>query len=200
FDRDTGLESIDQHCRSSQVDEGRWGYRLGMGGGDAMTCAGLMGLAIAAARPSLAERQTARARGAALAVDPAFVAGLKAVGQDARRAGTHSDIYYLWSLERVCVALGLRTLDGFDWYSHGAGILLERQEDDGGWPHDRWGRLPSTCLALLFLRKANLAFEIDRVLRLGGEHQGRRIVPASASSDPVPANSEESTATEPAPN
>ena len=82
--------------------------------------------------------------------------------------GNQSDIYYLWSLERVCVALGLRSLDGFDWYAHGAQILVDRQESDGGWPHDRWGRLPSTALALLFLRKANLAFEIDRVLRLPG--------------------------------
>jgi len=180
FDPDTGLESIDQHFRSSQLDDGRWGYRLGMGGADAMTCAGLMGLAIAAARPSLAERQTARARGAALAADTAFISALKAVGEDARRSGLHSDIYYLWSLERVCVALGLRTLDGFDWYAHGAQILLQSQSDDGGWPHQRWGRLPSTCLALLFLRKANLAFEIDRVLRLGNTADGRRVVPASA--------------------
>ena len=66
------------------------------------------------------------------------------------------------------MALGLRSLDGFDWYARGAQILVDRQEHDGGWPHDRWGRLPSTCLALLFLRKANLAFEIDRVLRLPG--------------------------------
>jgi VWFA-related protein len=138
-----------------------------------------MGLAIAAARPSLAERQTARARGAALAADPAFIAALRAVGRDARRANLQSDIYYLWSLERVCVALGLRALDGFDWYAHGARILLERQDDDGGWPHDRWGRLPGTCLALLFLRKANLAFELDRVLRLGDQGGQSRLVRAS---------------------
>ncbi|MGO9464039.1 MAG: vWA domain-containing protein [Isosphaeraceae bacterium] len=197
FDPDAGLESIDRHFRSSQLDDGRWGYRLGMGGADAMTCAGLMGLAIAAARPSLAERQTARARGAALAADPAFIAALKAVGQDARQASLQSDIYYLWSLERVCVALGLRTLDGFDWYAHGAQILTQRQENDGGWPHDRWGRLPSTCLALLFLRKANLAFEIDRVLRLGNPQDGRRVVPASARSGETAAL-DESTATDPA--
>src|SRR5262249_14800862 len=36
------------------------------------------------------------------------------------------------------------------------------------WPHGRWGVYPSTCLSLLFLRKANLAFELDRVLRLPG--------------------------------
>jgi VWFA-related protein len=166
FDSDATLESIDGHFRSSQIDDGRWGYRVGMPGSEAMSCAGLMGLAIAAARPSLAERQTARARGMALAADPKFQAALRAVGQDARQAGLSSDIYYLWSLERVCVALGLRSLDGFDWYGHGASILLERQDDDGGWPRDHWGRLPSTALALLFLRKANLAFEIDRVLRL----------------------------------
>ncbi len=166
FDSDAALESIDGHFRSSQIHDGRWGYRPQMPGSEAMSCAGLMGLAIAAARPSLAERQTARARGTALAADPKFQAALRAVGEDARQAGPSSDIYYLWSLERVCVALGLRALDGFDWYGHGASILLDRQQDDGGWPHDRWGRLPSTCLALLFLRKANLAFEIDRVLRL----------------------------------
>ncbi len=153
-----------------------------------------MGLAIGAARPSLAERQTARARGTALAADPAFVSGLKAVGEDARRASVHSDIYYLWSLERVCVALGLRNLDGFDWYAHGAQILLERQDDDGGWPHDHWGRLPSTCLALLFLRKANLAFEIDRVLRLSGPQDGRRVVPATSSRAEMPAVDESTTA------
>ena len=81
FDSDANLESIDGHFRSTQLDDGRWGYRTGMEGTDAMSCAGLMGLAIAASRPSLAERQTARARGAALAADPAFQAALKAVGQ-----------------------------------------------------------------------------------------------------------------------
>jgi VWFA-related protein len=180
YNPDEPLESIDQHFRSSQLSDGRWGYRVGMGGTDSMTCAGLMGLAIAASRPGLAERQTARARGAALAADPKFIAALKAVGEDAPRASVHSDIYYLWSLERVCVALGLRSLDGFDWYAHGAGILLERQEDDGGWPGDRWGRQPGTALALLFLRKANLAFEIDRVLRLPGAGGDPRVIKASA--------------------
>ena len=71
FDSDSPLESIDGHFRATQLNDGRWGYRVGMGGTEAMSCAGLMGLAIAASRPSLAERQTARARGAALAADPA---------------------------------------------------------------------------------------------------------------------------------
>jgi VWFA-related protein len=190
FDSDEPLESIDHHFRTSQIRDGRWGYRLGMGGTDSMTCAGLMGLAIAASRPSLAERQTARARGAALAADPVFVRALAAVGEDARRASLQSDIYYLWSLERVCVALGLRSLDGFDWYAHGARILIERQQNDGGWPQDRWGRLPGTSLALLFLRKANLAFEIDRVLRLPGAASESRVIAASTTGSRQPDDSD----------
>jgi VWFA-related protein len=166
FEPDEPLEAIDQHFRTTQLSDGHWGYRPGMPAKESMTCAGLMGLAIAAARPSLAERQTARARGAALAADPLFISALHAVASDARRSGLHSDIYYLWSLERVCVALGLRSLEGFDWYNHGASILIARQEADGGWPRDQWGRLSGTSLALLFLRKANLAFELDRVLRI----------------------------------
>ncbi|SIO67246.1 VWFA-related domain-containing protein [Singulisphaera sp. GP187] len=166
FDPNASLAAIDAHFRRSPDRNGRWGYVSGASGTDSMTCAGLMALAISAARPNLAERQTARARGAALAADPIFAKALEAVAKDARKIGQNSDIYYIWSLERVCVALGLRALDGFDWYETGAHELLRRQMDDGGWPEPAWGRIPNTCLALLFLRKANLAFELDRVLKL----------------------------------
>ena len=172
FDPDSDLELIDQHFRDTQLADGHWGYRPGMGGSEAMSCAGLMALAITSARPSLAEHQTAKARGVALGKDPSFVKALHAVATDARSANSQSDIYYLWSLERVCVALGMRTLEDFDWYGHGARILIDRQMQDGGWAQDRWGRIPDTCLALLFLRKANLAFELDRVLRLAVNRDG----------------------------
>ena len=168
YDPNATLESIDNHFRSSVNPDGRWGYTPGERGTPPMTCAGLMGLAISSARPALAERQTARARGAALASDAIFINALKAISPDARSINEGTDIYYLWSLERVCIALGLRDLDGFDWYLVGAKELLRRQREDGGWPEDRWGRLPNTCLALLFLRKANLAFELERVLKLPG--------------------------------
>jgi len=184
FDSSPSLEAIDAHFRATRDPQGCWGYKPGDGARDAMTCAGLMGLAIASARPSLAERQTARARGAALAADPAFAEALRAVGRDARRINNNSDIYYLWSLERVCVALGLRDLDGFDWYAAGAGQLLRRQRPDGGWPHEHWGTLPNTCLSLLFLRKANLAFELDRVLRLPSADPPKPDGPAEAPAAP----------------
>ncbi len=139
FDPNATLAAIDAHFRRSSDRRGRWGYVSGAAGTDSMTCAGLMGLAISAARPNLAERQTARARGAALAADPTFAAALQAVAKDARKIGENSDIYYIWSLERVCVALGLRALEGFDWYEAGAQELLRRQMRDGGWPEARLG-------------------------------------------------------------
>src|SRR5205807_9477311 len=105
--------------------------------------------------------------------------------RDARAIGRRSDVYYLWSLERVCVALGLRDLDGFDWYSAGARELLRRQRSDGGWSQERWGTLPNTCLALLFLRKANLAFELDRVLKLPGASRPKGL--AETEPEPVAA-------------
>jgi VWFA-related protein len=186
FDSNAALEAIDDHFRQTHDSEGRWGYRPGEAPRPSMTCAGLMGLAIASARPALAERQNARARGAALAADPEFTAALRAVSSDAREIDRGSDIYYIWSLERVCVALGLRDLDGFDWYAAGAAELLGRQQADGGWPQAQWGRLPNTCLALLFLRKANLAFELDRVLKLPGASRPVVAVASAATADPEP--------------
>ncbi len=192
-DLNATLEAIDTHFRSTINRDGRWGYSPGEGSSPSMTCAGLMGLAIASARPALAERQTARARGASLASDPTFINALKGVSRDARSINEETDIYYIWSLERVCVALGLRDLDGFDWYAAGAKELLRRQREDGGWPEAHWGRLPNTCLALLFLRKANLAFELDRVLKLPGS--GRPATTALADavevSPSAPVNTDE---------
>ena len=185
FDSDAALESIDGHFRSAQLNDGRWGYRDNMGGTEAMSCAGLMGLAIAASRPSLAERQTARARGAALAADPAFQAALRRSARMPARpvcsrtsttSGRSSESAWRWAFGRSTGLTGTRTAHA---------ILVDRQESDGGWPRDRWGRLPSTALALLFLRKANLAFEIDRVLRLPGPKTELALAAAGAG-DPAP--------------
>ncbi len=174
---DTSLAALDSHFRSTQNGDGGWGYHPRFGNAPAMTCAGLMGLAIASARPERSERLTSKALGRDLAADPAFQRALQRVGRDARdRINASAPIYYLWSLERVCVALGLRDLDGFDWYRAGATELLRRQLRNGSWPTQRWGVEADTCLALLFLRKANLAFELDRVLRLPRPEDERRTI------------------------
>ena len=150
-----------------------------------MSCAGLMGLAIAASRPSLAERQTARRaerhwlriphsrRPCAPWVRTPGEPGSIRIFTISGRSNACA-----WRLDcgRSTDLTGTRT---------GARILVDRQESDGGWPSDRWGRLPSTALALLFLRKANLAFEIDRVLRLPGPST-EAAAATTAARDPEP--------------
>lgn len=178
------LADIEGHFRDTQESSGRWGYRPGVGGSEAMTCAGLLGLAIGASRPELAERRSSRARGADLAADPAFQNALRAVAEGARSLNRSEDIYAIWSLERACVALGLRDLEGFDWYARGANVLLARQASDGSWRDGRWGVMPDSSLALLFLRKANLAFELDRVLKLPAPNARKTADLADASRDP----------------
>ena len=173
FDPNAALAEVERHFRGTQQEDGRWLYTTDWANPTpAMNCAALMGLAISASRPEKAERQTARARGAALAADAVFSRGLREVTKDAKQLSHDSKIYYIWSLERVCVALGLRALDQFDWYAEGAKVLLAEQGKDGSWSQGDYGPLPDTCLALLFLRKANLAFELDRVLKLPGPSDG----------------------------
>ena len=66
------------------------------------------------------------------------------------------DIYALWSMERLAMVCDLKTLAGHDWYAWGADLLVSHQRGDGGWA----GTIPEpvdTCLALLFLKRVNVA-------------------------------------------
>ena len=174
FESNDALEAIDGHFRETQNYPGRWGYKPGMAGSERDDLRGAdgpgdrggpaqAGRALFGACPRRGAGGRSRVR-----VGPE-VPWRKTPAQ----ISEDSEIYYLWSLERVCVALGLRRLDGFDWYGAGARVLLSSQQPDGSWPDQRWGSLPNTCLALLFLRKANLAFELDRVLKLPGARAAR---------------------------
>jgi hypothetical protein len=80
-------------------------------------------------------------------------------------AAARGDLYYLWSVERVAMGYGLRTIGAKEWYPWGAELILAHQDADGGWS-DRYPGLPDTCFALLFLKRANLARDLPtRVLR-----------------------------------
>jgi hypothetical protein len=73
--------------------------------------------------------------------------------------------YFLWSLERVCVAYGVEKVGNTDWYDWGAQILLANQGADGGWDNGDFRNGPDTCFALLVLRRANLAPDLTRALK-----------------------------------
>jgi hypothetical protein len=114
--------------------------------------------------------------------------------------------YFLWSLERVAVALNLETIGNKDWYGWGADVLLQSQRRDGSWAGDYSEGGVDTCFALLFLKKANLVKDLskltghvkdpgERILKTGGVNgdalvkpkDGGEARPAPDPAEPAPA-------------
>ena len=95
--------------------------------------------------------------------DPIFEKGLAKAGEFVQ--GGDQSRYFLWTIERLGVLLGLEKIGGVDWYAKGADILVKSQQPDGSWPaeHNDKG-LSQTAFAILFLRKANLGSDISRLL------------------------------------
>jgi hypothetical protein len=212
------LARVDARFRDGPNRDGGWGYRsppsaeAGLST-PAMTCAGLLGLAVnhglvheAAYRTELAKasKDPKRRREPPppdLFRDPAIRRGMAwlssvvgAPGQRKNRAEldvtSDPNYYFLWSLERVAVAYGIKTFDNKDWYAWGSELLLDSQEQDGSWQGKYADAGADTCFALLFLRRANLAHDLSTVL------QGKQAEPevvsmksrgAPAQSKPAPA-------------
>jgi len=94
---------------------------------------------------------------------PVFAKGLKRTGDFVRSIGPGSAKYFLWSVERVGVLLGLEKIGDTDWFEKGASALLKSQGPDGAWVESH-GPLAATSFAVLFLRRANLGSDISRLL------------------------------------
>jgi hypothetical protein len=77
-------------------------------------------------------------------------------------AGT--DYYLLWSVERVAMAFGLRTIARLDWYAWGSRVALATQRPDGSW-QGSYGPVIDTSFALLFLRRSNLVKDLSDDLK-----------------------------------
>lgn len=141
-----------------------------------MTCAGLLGLAVAHAMPG-------NKAGKNPLKDQAIQHGLTALARSIDRPNEDRplDLYFLWSLERVGVLFQLPKIDGKDWYAWGRRVLRAKQQGDGSWTESAYyGHNPiiNTCFALLFLKQANLAVDLtDKLLLLAG---GAVEVPGAA--------------------
>jgi hypothetical protein len=176
---DRTLTRVEKRFARNQADDGGWAYvatnKDGKApSGDSMTGAGLFCLAVAQAsqiRDALkAGKKTEgpEASGKSLLESRVFDRGLKRTGDFVKGMGPGSGRYFMWSVERVGVLLGLEKIGDTDWFKKGADALLKTQKDEGGWPTawadaDKEG-LSDTCFALLFLRKANLGSDISRLL------------------------------------
>jgi hypothetical protein len=174
------LKRVGARFRTSQHGEGGWGYfdpsmraRGLMGRSTAsMTCAGLLGLAVADGETSekVRERKPGAKAPRDINKDPQVHKGLLALGtaigrrpSEERTVGGRT-YYFLWSLERVAVALDLKTIGNQDWYAWGAEILLANQQKDGSWQGSYGECGADTCFALLFLKRANLVPDLTAQL------------------------------------
>jgi hypothetical protein len=154
---------------TSQNGDGSWGYDYRFGGGaperPPMTCVGLIGLAVGhgmANRAAGKPVQDPRVRNG-------FVALSKHIGRPIEVPAIlpMENLYFLWSVERVAVLYSLPTIGDKDWYRWGVQILVANQDRNGNWANGQYhGSSPTldTCLALLFLKRANLAKDLTAIL------------------------------------
>ncbi len=176
------LNLVVRRFLTSQNADGSWGYHYFFGGGDpereAMTCVGLIGLAVG---HGLAQPQPAGQR----VQDPRLVNGLIALSKN---IGTPAEdiveqpmrnLYFLWSVERVAVLYNMPKIGDRDWYRWGAQILVVNQQKPGNWTGGQYhGSSPvlDTCLALLFLKRANLVKDLTAKLPFQAEELNNSIL------------------------
>jgi hypothetical protein len=152
-----------QRFVNTQMQDGGWTYMSSGFSTPAMTCVGLLGVA-------MAQGVTPAKNGAdeKLAEVPAVAKGLFKLG-DYIDEKSMRDLYYLWSLERVGMLYHLRTIGHKDWYDVASEMLLQRQLEDGRWAmHSYVGSCASldTMLALLVLKRSNLVQDLTERLPL----------------------------------
>jgi hypothetical protein len=187
-DVSNALAGIDKHYRGVQGPDGSWSYTTSGGvspSSPAMTCAGLMGLALGFGAKNLkegADREPRLEDPEALNKDRQVMAGLKYVGDFVAAAGAQrvpgggdfqanelsNNMYFMWSLERVGMVYGLTTIGKVDWYEWGSNILVRTQQRDGSWRSDGFhSGAPdtATAFALLFLSRANLTADLTNSLK-----------------------------------
>jgi hypothetical protein len=170
------LALADKRYRSSQNGDGGWGYHLRSPTKSAMTGVGLLGLAVGHGSSDEGLRAAAQARQKRAAArdllrDPAINDGLQAfaqyIGGSNDPALPRTNLYFLWTVERVAMLYNLPTIGNKDWYRWGVHILVPSQQPSGGWFLGGYpgADLPiDTSFALLFLKRSNLVEDLTRDL------------------------------------
>ena len=170
---DRALLLTDMRLRKTQLTSGSWHYKQTNAFENvAMTCSGLLGLALGAA----VDQPHGASLAQTLKTDPIIQRALDALGTqtgdplaDYDAVGPMLDVYWLWSIERVAVLYNQKTIRGKEWYGWGAQNLLKNQNANGSWldPKGHSNSAPvDTSLALLFLARSNLVQEITEQIRL----------------------------------
>ncbi len=162
---------------TTQNGDGTWSYIYLRGGEKhktssldpryrAMTAVGLLGLAL---RDGLRNEGDAPPAAPDVQILRGFAAMSLYVGEPAgplTRRPPMTDIYALWSVERLAMLYDLPTIGGKDWYRWGAEILVANQTARGDWPESSLvpqfscGPNVNAAFGLLFLKRSNLVRDL----------------------------------------
>jgi hypothetical protein len=172
------LKLIVRRFETSQNPNGSWGYNYRPNPpqeGPAMTAVGLIGMAVGHALDE--NHQPVK--------DPRIVNGFTAlsqhVGEPVQRWQNvpQTNLYMLWSIERVSVLYNLPEIGGKDWYRWGAEMLIANQSPLGAWEKGGYHQnsaVIDTCFALLFLKRANFVKDLTTRLEIDSAALQRDII------------------------
>ena len=164
------FDLLNERFERSQRIDGNWGYvTSSQATTTSMTCVGLLGLAIGRGMPlSRASKPTP------IVDDLRILGGLAAIYQEIgtptgqmEKPVPHSEVYFLWSLERLGMLYNLPAIGDKDWYRWGAEDLVTNQSRDGSWGGATaknaqqqalcggYGNALNPAFALLFLKRSH---------------------------------------------
>jgi len=165
------LSRIEKRFRSTQRQDGGWIYvnttaplPSEWSFPPAMTCSGLIGLAVG---QGLAKNNKDLNKDANINAGFTNLSNhlLRMSNTPINASRMEKGFYFLWSLERMAEAYGLKMIGKTDWYRWAADVLLKSQQNDGGWYGSYASGGVDTCFALLVLARANVAKDLARNLR-----------------------------------
>jgi len=148
----------DEYWRKVQLKDGGWSYVGTLGqSSPSMTAAGVASLYVTDEHLNTANRLEPRK-------DTAMEAGLDRLIRtfDPDRG----DLYYMYSLERVGLASGLKFLGDSNWFRAGAASIMNLQQPDGSFTGS-YGPAVSTSYSVLFLLRGRAPVVMNKLQHNG---------------------------------
>lgn len=147
----------EDYFMDAQNADGGWGYNRDHPSTGSMTAAGLTMLLIAQQELHRGEMTVAPRRAEAIAdgmrwLDRRFIGGRNVPEAD-------WNYYYLYAIERVALASGVRVLNDLDWFAAGAKYILRDQESNGSIDNNS----VRSAFALAFLARGRVPVWITKL-------------------------------------
>ena len=176
------LQRVEQATIESQHEDGGWSYYTGDSPTGSMTSAGVFSLILVDELLAQHGRRTANARrDASIARGLAWLdARFEAMPCPGGGRCAKFPMYWLYSLERVALATGRRTLNTRDWMRDAVAVVLERlcrKDDQGVWHikgRQSLSQLRQRCFALMILHRASLPLACSH-LSIDDDESGGRL-------------------------